>query len=310
MNKLSAMVFVWVIWAGSLSSIACTLQRRKQLPPASNSTGKQLPSHEEDSMVKSGEIKELAAGNHSTIFESFVLIARDSKTYGALRAANTNLPEMSAEFFETNAVVAAFLGQRRTSGYGVEIMNGPEGRLHIVEHAPPKGAMVKMVLSAPFKVVAIPVDTDQSVVLALDETWKKSLRNYRITSGQLSVTGGFAGVNQRRKLEGTIGIMRAGEFATFIFDLKSQAGQETKQLSDAASGSIKTPAQVSLPRLNSSSLTGAVQSPFQATGEFLDEERELRLSLQTSDSSNVSDNFTATAQLTAVTTDPPSRKIE
>lgn len=269
-----------------------------------------MPDHEEGSRVTSGEIKELAAGNHSTIFESFVLIARDFKTYDALRAVNPSLPEQSAEFFETSVVIAAFLGQRRTGGYGVEIINGPDGSLRIVEHSPPKGGMVKMVLSAPFKIVAIPADTDQAIVLALDETWKKRLRSYRLTSGQLTVTGGFAGVNQKRPLEGTIGIMRAGELATLVFELQSRAGQETKPLNDAASCVLKKPGQVSLAGLNSSTLTGAVQSPFQVTGQFMDEERELRLSLQTTGSPNISDNFAATAQLIAVADEPRSQKKE
>jgi len=305
MNKSGALVVVLVLWAGSLTS---HLQRRKQLPQGSNSTGKQIPGDKEGSIATIGEIKELAAGSHSTIFESFVLIARDSKTYEALRATSASLPELSADFFETNAVVAAFLGQRRTGGYGVEIVNGQDGRLHIVEQSPPKGAMVKMVLSAPFKIVAIPADKDQPIGLILDETWKKRLRSYRVTRGELSITGGFAGVSQIKQLEGTIEIMRTGELATFVFELQSRAGQETKELNDAASCVVKEPGQVSLARVNSSTLSGAVQSPFQVTGEFLDEERELRLSLQTTGAANVSDNFTASARLTAVATEPRHEK--
>ena len=305
MNKSSVLVVVLVLWAGGPGS---HLQRRKQLPQGSNSTGKQIPGDKEGSTVTIGEIRELAAGSHSTIFESFVLIARDSKTYEALRATNTGLPELSAEFFETNAVVAAFLGQRRTGGYGVEIMNGQDGSLHIMEQSPPKGAMVKMVLSAPFKIVAIPADTDRSIGLRLDETWKKRLRSYRVTRGELSITGGFAGVSQIKQLEGTIEIMRTGELATFVFELQSRAGQETKELNDAASCVVKEPGQVSLARVNSSTLSGAVQSPFQVTGEFLDEERELRLSLQTTGAANISDNFTASGQLTAVATEARHEK--
>jgi len=308
MNKLGVLVLVWVLWDGSLSALGCNLQKRKPLPQGSNSTGKPIPNHEEGGRVTNGQITELASGNHSTIFDSFVLVARDPKTYEALRAASTSLPEQKAEFFKTNVVVAAFLGQRRTSGYSVEIMNGADGNLRIVEHSPPKGTMVKMSLSAPFKIVAIPVGADEPIVLALDETWKKRLRSYRVTSGQLSVTGGFAGINQKRQLEGMIGVMGAGGLKTFVFDMRSQAGGETKHLNDAASCVVKEPGQVSLPRLNSSTLTGAVQSPFQVTGEFLDEERELRLNLQTADSPHVSDNFTATAQLIAVAAEPSSRK--
>jgi PrcB C-terminal len=302
MKKLSALVLVWVLSSGSFSLHGGTLQKRDQPIQRPNPTGKPIPTHEEVSTVTSAGITELAAGNRSTFFESFVLIVRDSKTYEALRVASSSLPEQTPEFFENNVVIAAFLGQRRTSGYSVEITNGPDGSLRIAEHSPPKGAMVKMVLAAPFKVVAIPSDTDQPIALSLDETWKKRLRGYRVTSGEVLITGGFAGVSQKRQLEGTIEIMRAGQLATFVFGLRSQGGQETRHLNDAASCVVKDAGEVSLPRLNSSTLTGAVQSPFQVTGRFLDEERELRLSLQTTPSPNISDNFAATAEVIAVST--------
>jgi hypothetical protein len=307
MRKQRALIFVVLVWAGSLSSLGCDHQRQ-ELPPGSSPAGKPIPGRQEGSKVTSREIKELATGNNA-IFGSFVLIARDLETYDALKAASPGLPQQSAEFFATNIVVAAFLGQRRTGGYSVEIILGSDGSLRIVEHSPAKGAMVKMSLSAPFKIVAMPVDPDQPVALTLDETWKKALRSYRITSGELVITGGFAGVHQKRVLEGSIGIMRAGELATLVFDLRSQGGQEMKQLNDAGSCVVQM-GQVSLSRLNSSILTGAVDSPFQITGAFQNDERELKLSLQTINAPQVSDNFTATGQLTAVASDPSSRKIE
>ncbi len=308
MRKLSALIFIGVLWAGSLSSLGCDHQGRKQLPQGSSRPGKPISGPEEGGKVTSGEIKELATGNNAS-FGSFVLIARDLETYDALRGASPELPQQSAQFFATHIVVAGFLGQRRTGGYSVEIVGGSDGSLRILEHAPAKGAKVKMSLSAPFQIVAISVDPDQPVALTLDDTWQKTLRDYRITSGELLITGGFAGIHQQRVLEGSIGIMRTGELATFVFDLRSQGGQDMKQLSDAGSCVVKM-GQVSLTRLNSSILTGAVDSPFEITGAFQNDERELKLSLETINAPQISDNFTATGQLTAVAGGPPSRKIE
>ncbi|MGH9880198.1 MAG: protease complex subunit PrcB family protein [Pyrinomonadaceae bacterium] len=305
MKKLSGLLLFCVFLGSSVNSLGCNLQGGKQnsrlkdskaTPPAPS------PGLEDRSVITIGEIKELAAGNHSTIFESFVLIARDPKTYAALRAASNTLPEQSADFFESHVVVAAFLGQRSTGGFRVEITSGADGSLRIVEHTPPKDAMVTMALTAPFRIVAIPVKTDQAIVLSLDETWKNRLSSYRVTSGQLSITGGFAGVNQRLQLDGVIGVMRASELATFVFELQSKGGKETRHLIDTASCIVEKSGRVSLPRLSSFALTGAVQSPFRATGEFSDNERALRLSLQTVGSPNISDNFGATAELMAVAT--------
>ncbi|MCA1555766.1 MAG: protease complex subunit PrcB family protein, partial [Acidobacteria bacterium] len=69
----------------------------------------------------SGEIKELAAGGYSSIRESFIIVARDAQTYALLKELNERLPEFGADFFKSNAVIAAFLGQRRSGGYSVRI---------------------------------------------------------------------------------------------------------------------------------------------------------------------------------------------
>ena len=65
--------------------------------------------------VRSNEkMQQLSAGIHSTIAESFVLVARDLETYNLLRGTVKSLPDQSAEFFDSHAVVAIFLGTRPT----------------------------------------------------------------------------------------------------------------------------------------------------------------------------------------------------
>ena len=259
-------------------------------------------------VVTNNEGKELAAGNHSSVLESFVLIARDAETYALLLALNNSLPVQSADFFKSHAVIAAFLGQRRTSGFSLDIKRDQDGSLRIREHAPAKGAMVKMVLSTPFKVVAIAVETDQPIMLALDETWQNRLRPYRLTSGELTINGGFAGVRERLRLEGTVGVMRAGALATFWFDLQSAGGAQKRHLRDVASGNVGTSGEVRLNRLEAFALTGAIQSPFHATGRFTHEEQYLALNLETTRARHVADNFTAKAAFKALATTPPAAK--
>jgi hypothetical protein len=58
----------------------------------------------------SSEIRELAAGGYGPVREPFIFVARDVETYARLRELNDKLPELGADFFKSNAVVAAFLG--------------------------------------------------------------------------------------------------------------------------------------------------------------------------------------------------------
>ncbi len=307
MRKISAL-FVLLVWLGSsVNMLSCEHDRRNRNSREQDTNASaplRTPANEGATVPSNSDIKELAAGNRSSIFESFVLVARDVQTYAALRALHNGLPELSAEFFKSNAVIAVFLGQRRTSGYGVEIRSESDGQIRIVEHAPAKDTIVKMVLSAPFKVVATPVEPDHPVTLSLDTTWKNRLRPYRVTSGEMSITGGFAGVNEKLRLEGSLSIMRADTLATIVFELQGVGGKQPRQLRDTASGVVDASGRVNLSRVDAFALTGALQSPFHATGQFSGNEQNLDLRCETIAAPNISDNFSATAYLKALATAP------
>ena len=302
-------LFLMLLLLGSVNVPARGQQRRETAAQEQSSkTGPAPQRGKGNIVVTNNEVKDLAAGNRSSVLESFVLIARDAETYALLLALNNSLPVQSADFFKSHAVIAAFLGQRRTSGFSLDITLDRDGSVRIREHAPGKGTMVKMVLSTPFKVVAIAVETDQPIVLTLDETWQDRLRSYRVTSGELTINGGFAGVRERLGLVGTFGVMRAGALATFQFDLQSAGGTQTRHLSDVASGKVEPSGEVRLNRLEAFVLTGAIQSPFHATGRFTHEEQYLTLNLETTRAPQVADNFTSKAAFKAVATTPPPAK--
>jgi hypothetical protein len=267
-----------------------------------------VPGEKEKPGTMDGEIKELAAGNHCSVFESFVFVARDAHTYQALKTLNITLPDQDANFFSSHAVIAAFLGQRRTGGFGVNISPGADGMVQVAERVP-KG-MVTMVLTTPFKIVAVPIKEDGPITLSLDESWKNRWRSYRLTNGELTITGGFAGVQENSALEGTLQIMRERTLATFTFQLKS-TGKRKTELRDSTSGIVTESDQVSLTYLESRALSGAIQSPFKAAGQFTNDEQELALSLETVPSPQISDNFAGHASLRAIaiTPRPPNRAI-
>jgi PrcB C-terminal len=250
------------------------------------------------------EITQLSAANHSTIPESFVFVARDIDTYAVLRQAVTTLPDQNEEFFHSNVIVAVFLGQRRTGGFGIDITADENGGLRIVERKPPKGAMVKMVLSTPYRVVAVSAGQDAPLSLSLDETWRNRLRTYRLVDGELMISGGIAGKKQTFKLQGRVDVMRVAELCTFFFEVQTLESRSNRKLSDVASGKVEPAEKLDLTRVSALELTGAIRSPFRITARFAKEDQELSLHLQTVPATGVSDNFTATAFMKLIAISP------
>src|SRR5947209_7717951 len=74
-----------------------------------------------------GDLKVLAEGSVSPINTSFVGVFRDAETYASLRGQAVNLPELKADFFKSNIVIAAFLGERNTGGYSIAMAQQPNG---------------------------------------------------------------------------------------------------------------------------------------------------------------------------------------
>lgn len=260
-------------------------------------------------MPTNSELTELATGNYGQMRESFVLVARDAATYAALRKMIANLPDQSAEFLRTHAVVAAFLGQRRTGGYSVEIKQTARGRLSINERAPAKDAMTTQAFTAPFRVVALPIEPDDALDLTLAPTWQQRQRPYRITDGAINIIGGFAGIREGAQLAGTLRIMRAGDLATFTFDVQSTGGHRPRHMADTATATVDAAGNITFTRFDAFALSGATESPFRATGQFTNKETNLTLEFQTIPAPHVADNFGATGQLSAVATAPaPTNK--
>ena len=267
-----------------------------------------LLSEQARSKATNKEIRQLAASERSSIAESFIIVARDVETYALLRQEVGTLPEQSAEFFGSQAVVAVFLGQRPTGGFGIEIIGAPDGSIRITERRPPKNAMVKMVLTAPSKVVAIPSGPNESLSFSLDETWKNKFRTYRLTSGEITISGGIQGITQKLRIQGTIEVVQAGSWATFVFDIQGSTDKTSRSLLDTASGRIDSSGKITLRHLDSFGLTGAIQSPFRATGGFTNHDQDLNIHLETIGASQISDNFTAQGSLTATAAELPSKK--
>ena len=216
------------------------------------------------------KMQQLSAGIHSTIGESFVLVARDLKTYNLLRGTVKSLPDQSAAFFDSHAVVAIFLGTRPTAGYDIDVSIEGKGKIRIKEIKPREGAILKMVLSSPHKIVAILAEPSTQLSFVLDETWQSRLRSYRITSGEGMSSKG----KERRafKLNGTIQVIRTGDLVTFLLE------PAPKSLFDVVSGKLDSSNYLTLNRFYAFDWGGP--SPCKGDGEFANSEQELTLRVE------------------------------
>jgi hypothetical protein len=263
---------------------------------------------EQKSVTEGGVLEVIETGSQSRVPEAFVAVARDAETYEAIRRLHESLPALRPEFFRANAVAAAFLGRRNTGGYSVEIARDAEGVLRVSEAAPPEGAMVTMALTAPYRVVSFAQWPEQPVRLQLGDAWRRQSRPYRVTSGEFTMSGGFAGVRQRFRLAGTFGVLRHKHLATFIFDLKGEADDAAaRALSDAATGTVDGSRRVSILQLDPGSLVHPPRRAMRAEGQFSASEHRLTLKLDGTQLA-VADGFGGYGTLEADATGPAPPK--
>ncbi|HEX8707943.1 MAG TPA: protease complex subunit PrcB family protein [Pyrinomonadaceae bacterium] len=260
-----------------------------------------------DGQPGDSDLKILAQGGYSRMTDAFVVVARDAETYAALRRLVNELPEMNAAEFQSNAVVAAFLGQRRTGGYGVSIVRTAENRVRIAATAPPRGSITTQALTAPFKIASVPVSAVTGLTFELDGSWRAAARPYRLKTGEFTMQGGIAGRGKSFKLEGEIGIMRQGNLATFVFDLKSAGGDRERSLKDVASGIVHDDGNLTGLIVDPGSLIDAPRSPLRAAGGLTGGENNLALTFE-SLPSRIADSFNGQGRLEATATAPPPPK--
>jgi hypothetical protein len=255
----------------------------------------------------SSDIKTLTQGAYTLVSESFIAVARDAETYQELRRLDDNLPILSADAFKQTAIVAAFLGQRRSGGFGVEITRTADGALRIAESTPPRGAMTTQALTAPYKIVSVPLESERSLRLEPGQTWLDSMRPYKVASGEFTMSGGFAGRIEEMKLEGGLSIMRHANLATIIFDLKGTGGAKARELKEVATGIMQADGLLRLARFNAGGLVEPPANLLAAKGELKNNEGDLTLSFE-SLPSGIADAFQGRGSLTAKATGPPPPK--
>ncbi|MDQ3684565.1 MAG: protease complex subunit PrcB family protein [Acidobacteriota bacterium] len=258
---------------------------------AASSTASPTARESENRATKT-DMKTLAEGAYSEIEQLFVAIVRDAETYAALRELVGALPEMNKSDFSKQVVVAAFLGTRSTGGYSVQIMCEANGSIVVSEMPPPKDAMTSQALTAPFKIVSVPVNEEESPALQLGETWRSASRLYRVREGSFTSSGGITGRSEQFKIEGDLRVARLGKLVTLAFELKGAGGSIPRGLSTTATGLAKDDGFFAILRLDAGTLVAQPNGGLEAIGRLVENDRRLVLAFRPLPSpSRTSDSF-------------------
>jgi hypothetical protein len=235
-------------------------------------------SADQNSYLQPGGIKVLAEGYHSKITKPFVAVVRDVETYAALTRLDENLPKLDDDFFKEKAVLAAFLGERNTGGYGVEITPSAVD-VNVLEKKPGKGIMVPQMITSPFKIVALAGGANEAVRLMLDEAWRKQMQPFDVQSGTFSMSGGFAGTSEAFQLKGVVGLLREEKLVTFWFRVVGAGGKKRRLLMECATGLRDDEKGIQINRMSADSLVDPPNNGLAACAAFSEEDRKLTLSL-------------------------------
>lgn len=264
--------------------------------PANSQTDTPAPVNEKE-QSKPGELKVLAEGSQSAITDPFIAVVRDGDTYAELVKLDGNLPKLDADFFETKVVVAAFLGERNTGGYSVEIGRDASG-LRVMEKKPGKDMMVTQVITAPFKIVSVEGVSNSRMSLTLDDAWQTRMTPFRVNTGKFTMVGGIAGAREEFDLGGTIGVLRAANLATFHFRLIAPATTKRRALTECATGIVSSYNNIRISRMGADSLINPPSPGLQANGTLSDGGKKLQLNLS-SRPSMIADGYSGRGSIEA-----------
>ena len=253
-----------LLLSGGAGGCRASKNSSPQNQPRKTNEQKTIPIENENET--SGTLKVIAQGFHSSITDPFVAVVRDEATYAELAKLDPNLPKFNIDL-KTNIVIAAFLGQRNTGGFSVEVVQGAKGEIRISEKAPGKDVMVPQMITAPFKIVSIPIGGTAPVSISAGETFRPTAQLYRIDKGSFTISGGFAGRSETYSLAGKLQVTRLGNLVTVGFAVVSTGTSRERSLRDMATG-VMTDNSLAISRMSRGSLVDAPAGDLRVSGRF------------------------------------------
>jgi hypothetical protein len=167
--------------------------------------------------------------------------------------------------------------------------------------------MSAQVITAPFSVVAVPVNSRASLAIEFGSAWRNSARPYRVTNGDFTMSGGITGRSEKFGIAGSIGVMREGNLTTLVFDLQSRNGAKERALKDVASGLVRSDAGLTIEHMGAGSFVDRPADALRATGLFTGNENKLSLTFE-SIPGRIADGYSGRGNLEAEATAPAPQK--
>ena len=115
------------------------------------------------------------------------------------------------------------------------------------------------------------------------------------------MSGGIAGTREEFSLGGTIGVLRAGNLATFQFRLIAPATTKRRALIEHATGVVSSDNNINISRMSADSFIDPPNTGLQADGMLSDAVKKLSLSLL-SRPSMIADGYSGQGRVEAVVT--------
>jgi hypothetical protein len=228
-------------------------------------------------------LRTLAQGKYSRVEIPFIMVSRSRDTYNQIRTLLGSLPELDSNFFQQNAVVAAFLGQRFTGGESVEIVF--DNKVRIMERAA-AGANVTQQLTSPFAVVAIPVERQNPLVIEPDDIWMRAVTSYQATQTRDTAPIGESKRDRSVNFTGRIDVIRYESVATLFFHPISQE----KQLNNLLNGALTVQVAQDGSFSASGSLTEFSGRQQHIAGKFRDNNTRLSIEISPSNADGLSNS--------------------
>jgi PrcB C-terminal len=124
----------------------------------------------EDIQAQTVDVEPIEVGGQSAVeghdmrFRIIADAAELAHTYGEIHGGQTPQPSPPAVDFRHSLILAAFLGQRPTAGYGIELGparhtvedSGPWLEVTVTTRRPPPGAITAQVITSPYCLVRVP----------------------------------------------------------------------------------------------------------------------------------------------------------
>ncbi len=292
-----AIVVISVFSAFVSGQRSITLEELRNMKKENSPKPAPTPEPAEPSPTEGTKTTFIADGSFSKVEKPFVFVARDRETYLMLGSLIGDFNADKEIDYDKYAVVAAFSGAKDTGGYSVSITMR-DGICEIEDVAPVHGAIVTEAITYPFSMVLVPVEEQDPLELATDDTWKQSMDLYDVSSGEFEFSGGFIGMTKKFGISGTVGVLRNGPHVSFFFELYEEGEDPVRKLLETGSGLLdeKMP---EIRRLEAGDLIDRPHPPLKVDAKFTGNRIEMEFIPGTRDYV-VNDGFEGKGKLTAV----------